>query len=203
MMCTGSLSWCDMKSHGGEDTTEKPLHIADATAVELAVSRGECKGIASPGLAFNRDAIAMAGKPDPAFTGRPDGRKQTRLSPVLRGDQRRGNAVALERGPYVLDELQIRFRARRVEGDEGFQQPMHCRLRSRHADTSLLQSSAFATRPGLGRCRAEAISRSGAGFHCLDLAVAWRSVGDERIDQLACRARDLVDRPVECNLVGL
>src|SRR5262245_6737985 len=64
-------------------------------------------------------------------------------------------------------------------------------------------TSAFATRPGLGRCRAEALSRSRAGFHCIDLAVAWRSVGDERIDQLACRARDPVDRPVECNLVGL
>ena len=85
------------KRHGSENAGEEALHVAGAAAVELAVTRGERERVASPSLAFDRDAVAMAGKPDAALAiSRSDGGEQARLRSVLRGDQGRGNAVALE-----------------------------------------------------------------------------------------------------------
>jgi len=50
----------------------------------------------------------MAGKPDAALAvSRSDGGEQARLRSVLRRDQGRGNAVALELSAYEVNELQV------------------------------------------------------------------------------------------------
>jgi hypothetical protein len=84
--------------HRSENTGEKPLHVARATAVELAVTQLELERIARPGLALDRNAVAVAGEANAAFAGGPDGREQARLRPVLRRGQRRCDAVAVKMG---------------------------------------------------------------------------------------------------------
>ena len=53
--------------HGSENASEEAFHVAGATAIELAVTRGKRERVARPSLAFDRDAVAMAGKPDAAL----------------------------------------------------------------------------------------------------------------------------------------
>src|ERR1700757_3472221 len=55
----------------------------------------------------------------------------------------------------------------------------------------------------LGSVGAETVSGSRLGLHRLDLAIARRRRGDERIDQLTCRARHLVHGAIYRGLMGL
>ena len=61
--------------HGGENASEEPLHVAGAAAIELAVAELKRERIARPSLSLDRNAVAMAGKPDAAFALGPDGRE--------------------------------------------------------------------------------------------------------------------------------
>lgn len=93
---------------------------------------------------------------------------------------------------------------RRVEGDElgeqllpadedaGTGTPMCCNGRCTCVGS-----------PGLCRCRTEALRRPRSRFQGFGLAVSWRRIGDERVDQLARGLGDLVHRPVEGGFVCL
>ncbi len=114
--------------HGRENASDEPLHVAGAAAIELAVARGQREGIARPGLAFYRNAVAMAGEPNPSVAvSRPDGCEQARLRPVWRRGQRRGDAATRESVAHEIDQLEIRLGARRVEGDQRGQQLLRYR----------------------------------------------------------------------------
>ena len=84
-MWIGSFSLCALKS-GTEASTQarKPFMSHVPRAVELAVALGERERVARPALAFDRHAVAMAGKPDAASCRRRSWRRGSPL-PVLGG----------------------------------------------------------------------------------------------------------------------
>jgi hypothetical protein len=111
--------------HGRKHAGDEALHIACPAAVELAVPRGECEGIARPALPLDGHAVAVSREPDTALAGSNRSEK-VRLGAVGRRDQRRLDAVNREIALYVIYELKIGSRARRVEADEKLQELCGC-----------------------------------------------------------------------------
>ena len=198
MMWIGSFSVRAWNS-GTEASTQarKPFMSQEPRPIKLAVAERERERIACPALALDRHAVAVSGEADAAVTLRPDGGEQARLRAVRRGRQRRGDAMSGERVLDEGDELQIRFRAGRIEGDEPAQQLLHCRRRRRHGNSYVSEGCGASLAALPGARSAEALRRPRSRLQGLKRAITWRRIGDEPADQLARRFGDFVHRPIE------
>jgi len=104
--------------HRRQRRRDEALHVGGAAPVKLAVALADDEGIAIPILAVHRNHVAVAGQHHAAAVGWTDRGEEIGLAAIGIVDELALDAEAVEIIAHELDEAEIRFPARSVEGDE-------------------------------------------------------------------------------------
>ena len=99
-------------------TAMKLFMSAVPRPIKLVVARVDGEGLAVPGLAVDRDDVAMARQHDAAAVGRPDGGEEIGLAPRVSKTSSLLMPPAVEIVAHEIDEREVGFAARGVEPDQ-------------------------------------------------------------------------------------